>query len=150
MEEKLMQKLTFDSVQVGDELPSISRPVSQETFWKYAVASLDYNPVHCDPDWVASAQPFGIPQTVGHGMMTMTFMLSVASNWAYPSGLMISKMASKFLFPVLAGWTVECSGVVAEKHVISPGKNFVVVDLRAQNQDGRELAVCRTEIVFPE
>ena len=145
-----MQKLTFDSVQVGDELPSISRPVTQETFWKFAVASLDYNPVHCDPEWVASAQPFGIPQTVAHGMMTMSFMLSVASSWAYPSGLMISKMTSKFIFPVLAGWTVECSGIVAEKHVISPGKNFVVVDLRAQNQDGRELAACRTEIVFPE
>ena len=145
-----MQKLTFDSVEVGDELPPISRPVTQETFWKYAVASLDYNPVHCDPDWVATAQPFGIPYTVAHGMMTMSFMLSVASSWAYPSGLQISKMTSKFFYPVLAGWTVECSGVVAEKHVISPGRDFVVVDLKAQNQDGRDLAVCRTEIVFPE
>ncbi len=75
-----MQKLTFDSVQVGDELPSLSRPVTQETFWKNAVASFDYNPVHCDPDWVATAQPFGIPHTVAHGMMTMSFMMSVASN----------------------------------------------------------------------
>ena len=145
-----MQKLTFDSVEVGDELPPISRHVTQETFWKFAVASLDYNPVHCDPDWVATAQPFGIPYTVAHGMMTMSFMLSVASSWAYPSGLQISKMTSKFFYPVLAGWTVECSGVVAEKHVISPGRDFVVVDLKAQNQDGRDLAVCRTEIVFPE
>ncbi|MBI5115863.1 hypothetical protein HZA56_05275, partial [Candidatus Poribacteria bacterium] len=87
-----MHTLTFDSVQVGDELPSVSRSVTQETFWKFAVASLDYNPVHCDPDWVATAQPFGIPQTVAHGMMTMSFMLSVASSWAYPSGLNIRKM----------------------------------------------------------
>jgi acyl dehydratase len=145
-----MEKVTFDSVQVGDTLPPIERAVSQETFWKYAVASLDYNPVHCDPDWVATAQPFGIPHTVAHGMMTMSFMLSVASNWAYPAGLQIRKMTSKFFWPVLAGWTVTCSGIVSEKHFISPGKNFVVVDLKAENQDGRDLAVCRTEIVFPD
>lgn len=145
-----MKKLTFDSVQVGDELPAISRPVTQETFWKYAVASLDYNPVHCDPHWVATAQPFGIPHTVAHGMMTMSFMLSVVSSWAYPAGLQIRKTTSKFFWPVLAGWTVNCSGSVTEKHVICRGKNYVVVELKAENQEGRELAVCRTEVVFPD
>ncbi|RJP69025.1 MAG: hypothetical protein C4532_11775 [Candidatus Abyssobacteria bacterium SURF_17] len=146
----VMEKVTFDSVQVGDELPAISRSVTQETFWKYAVASLDYNPVHCDPDWVATAQPFGIPYTVGHGMMTMSLMLSVASNWAYPSGGKITKMDSKFLWPVVAGWTVRCSGVIMEKHLISPGRDYVVVELKAENQDGKLLAVCRTEVVFPD
>jgi len=145
-----MKKLTFDSVQVGDELPAFMRSVSQETVWKYAVASFDYNPVHCDPDWVETAQPFGIPHTVAHGMMTMSFMMSVVSSWAYPSGLHISRMTSKFFWPVLAGWTVKCTGVVSEKHVISPGKNFVVVDVKAENQDGRDLAVCQTEVVFPD
>ena len=145
-----MEKLTFDSVQVGDELPPFTQSVTQETFWKYAVASFDYNPVHCDPDWVETAQPFGIPHTVAHGMMTMSFMMSVVSSWAYPSGLRIAKMTSKFFWPVLAGWTVKCTGVVSEKHVISPGKNFVVVDVKAENQDGKDLAVCRTEVVFPD
>jgi len=145
-----MEILTFDSVQVGDELPPFTRSVSQETFWKYAVASFDYNPVHCDPDWVETAQPFGIPHTVAHGMMTMSFMMSVVSSWAYPSGLQVAKMTSKFFWPVLAGWTVKCTGVVSEKHVISPGKNFVVVDVKAENQDGKDLAVCRTEVVFPD
>ncbi len=145
-----MEKLTFDSVHVGDELPPFTQSVTQETFWKYAVASFDYNPVHCDPDWVETAQPFGIPHTVAHGMMTMSFMMSVVSRWAYPSGLHIAKMTSKFFWPVLAGWTVKCTGVVTEKHLISPGKDFVVVDVKAENQDGRELAVCRTEVVFPD
>ena len=87
----MMNKVTFDSVQVGDQLRPFTRSVSQETFWKYAVASFDYNPVHCDPDWVATAQPFGIPHTVAHGMMTMSFIMSVVSSWAYPSGLRIAR-----------------------------------------------------------
>ena len=145
-----MRKLSFESVQVGDELPPFERSATQETFWKNAVASFDYNPVHCDPEWVKSAQPFGIPKTVAHGMMTMSFMSTLVSNWAYPSMLKITKMTSKFIRPVPAGWTVKCSGFISEKHVICPGKNYVVVDLKAENQDGEILAVCHTEVVFPD
>ena len=92
-----MDKITFGSVNAGDRLPPITRNVTQETFWKFSVASLDYNPVHNDPEWVKTAQPFGIQETVGHGMMT------VVSNWAYPSGLKIRNSDSKLIFPVLAG-----------------------------------------------
>ena len=114
------------------------------------MASFDYNPVHCDPDWVRRAQPFGIPETVGHGMNTMSFMATVLSNWAYPRLLMIRRMTSKFLVPVRAGWTLKCSGVISEKHPICPGENFVVIDLKAENQDGELLGVCRSEVVFPD
>lgn len=145
-----MQNLTFDSVQAGDKLPSISQHVTQDTFLKNAVASFDYNPVHCDPEWVATAQPFGIPKTVAHGMMTISFMVTVVTNWAYPSGLTIRKITSKLTQPVPAGSTVTCSGIVSEKHVIRPGKHFVVVDLKAENQDGNLLGVCQVEVVFPE
>lgn len=145
-----MSRLTFASVQVGDRLPPVTRTVTQETFWKNAVASFDYNPVHCDPDWVATAQPFGLPYTVAHGMMTMSFLLTVVSNWAYPSGLKITKVTSKLIKPVPAGWRVTCSGLVAEKHILSPGKNYVVVDLKAENQEGELLAVCQTEVLFPD
>ena len=145
-----MKKVTFDSVEVGAALPPIMRRVNQETFWKYAVASLDYNPVHCDPEWVRTAQPFGITDTVGHGMMTISFMLTVVSNWAYSSVLKITKIDSKLIWPVISGWTVKCTGVISEKHVICPGKNYVVIDLKAENQDGQVLGVCKTEVVFPD
>jgi acyl dehydratase len=145
-----MSRMSFASVSIGDQLPPVSRSVTQETFWKFSVASLDYNPVHNDPEWVKTAQPFGIQEPVGHGMMTIAFMMSVVSNWAYPAILKIRKSDSKLIFPVLAGWTVTCSGVISEKHVICPGKNYVVIDLEAKNQDGRLLGVCKSEVVFPD
>jgi 3-hydroxybutyryl-CoA dehydratase len=145
-----MKTTTFDSIRVGDALEPVVRSVTQETFWKFSVASLDYNPVHNDQEWVKTAQPFGIDRTVGHGMMTIAFMMSVVSNWAYPSMLMIRKSESKLIFPVLAGWTVTCTGIIAEKHVICPGKNYVVIDLEAKNQDGQLLGVCKAEVVFPD
>ena len=145
-----MERITFDSVEPGQALPPFVRTVSQEAFWRYAAGSFDYNPVHCDPQWVQPAQPFGIPETVAHGMMTMSFMVSVVTSWAYPAMLKITKTDSKFLVPVRAGWTITCTGVISEKHVIFPGKNYVVVDTKAENQDGQLLAVGQTEVEFPD
>jgi hypothetical protein len=40
--------------------------------------------------------------------------------------------------------------VISEKHVISKGKNYVVVDLKAENQEGALLGVSQVEVVFPD
>lgn len=144
------KKLTFNSVEVGDELPTVVRTCTQEAIWRNAAASLDYNPVHTDPEWVRTAQPFGIPQTVAHGMMTMSAMASVLSDWAYPVQGKIRSMDSKFVKPVPAGSTIKCTGIVSSKHFIRPGENFVVVDLKAENQDGDTVAVAEAEVVLPD
>jgi 3-hydroxybutyryl-CoA dehydratase len=145
-----MDKILFDTILVGQELSPVIQTVNQETFWKNAVGSFDYNPVHCDPEWVKTAQPFGIPVTVAHGMMTMSFMLTMVTNWAYPSMGKITAIDSKLIRPVQGGWTVNCSGIISEKHVIAPGRNYVIVDLKAENQDGDILAICQATVVFPE
>lgn len=145
-----MEKIMFDSVKVGYELPTVNRTMTQEAFWKYAVGSFDYNPVHCDPEWVKTAQPFKIPLTVAHGMMTMSLMTTVVTNWAFPAILTVRKITSKFLKPVQAGWTVTYSAIVSEKHVICQGKNYVVVEMRAENQNRDLVALGEAEVVFPD
>ncbi|HEX75834.1 MAG TPA: MaoC family dehydratase [Dehalococcoidia bacterium] len=146
----MTEKLTFNSVQVGDKLPTVVRPITQEIIWKNAVASLDYNPVHIDPEWVKGAQPFGIPVTVCHGMMTLSYMATVVSDWCYNVMGSIRMMEGKLVKPVPAGSTTTCTGVVTEKHVISPGNNYVVVELNATNQDGDTVAVADVEVVLPD
>jgi len=144
------RNLTFSSVEVGDELPAIVRTCTQEDIWRNAAGSLDFNPVHTDPEWCKTAQPFGIPQTVAHGMMTMSAMASVLSDWAYPVQGNIRSIDSKLVKPVPAGSTVRCTGIVSSKHWIGPGRNFVVVDLKAENQDGDTVAVAEANLVLPD
>jgi len=145
-----METLTFDSVAVGDELPEIVRTVDQETFWKFAVASFDYNPVHCDKAWVHSARPFTLDSTVGHGMMTAAFMSTVVTKWMLPTVLKIRRASVKFTFPVLPGWTITARGHIAEKHIIKKGDNFVVIHVKADNQDGVVVGLGEYEIAFPD
>ena len=145
-----MSRVTFESVKPGDELLPITRPVNQDAFWRYAVASLDYNPLHTDPEWVKTAQPFKVPYTVAHGMMTMSFMATVVTDWAYPSGLKLTKVSAKFTKPVAPGWTIKCTGTVTEKHVICPGKNYAIVETKAVNQDGEMVAFGEARVLFPD
>lgn len=145
-----MDRLTFDSVSDGDQLPEVVRSVDQETFWKFAVASFDYNPVHCDQRWVQSARPFTLTTTVGHGMLTAALMSSVVTGWMLPTVLKIRSASVKFTFPVLPGWTITSRGTVIEKHVIAPGQNFVRVKVKAENQDKLVVGVAEYEVAFPD
>jgi len=145
-----MKKTSFESVQTGTALEPVVHKVGQETFWKYAVGSFDYNPVHNDPEWVKTAMPFKIPKTVGHGMMTMSFMTSVVTNWAVPAMLRIAKITSKFTKPVEQEWTITCTGVITEKHYITKGENFVVIEVKAENQAKELVGFSEIEVVFPD
>jgi acyl dehydratase len=145
-----MEKISFESVKTGTALAPVVHKVNQETFWKYAVASFDYNPVHNDAEWVKTAMPFKIPKTVAHGMMTMSFMTSVVTHWAIPAMLRVTKITSKFTKPVEQEWTITCTGVISEKHYITKGKNFVVVDVKAENQAKELVGLSQIEVVFPD
>jgi acyl dehydratase len=50
MADDKMEKISFESVKTGTVLAPVVHKVDQETFWKYAVASFDYNPVHNDAE----------------------------------------------------------------------------------------------------
>ena len=83
-------------------------------------------------------------------MMTMSFMTSVVTNWAVPAMLRVSKISTKFTKPVEQEWTITCTGVISEKHYIAKGKNFVVVDVKAENQAKELVGLSQLEVVFPD
>jgi 3-hydroxybutyryl-CoA dehydratase len=142
-------KIGFENVSVGDLLPEVKRYITQEEMWRHAVSSLDVNPVHVHPDWCKTAKVFGLESTVVHGNMTTSLLCTVLTSWAYPDGGWIRRMDTKLIKPVPPSSTLTFGGVVAEKHIISKGKNFVVVELFAKNQAGETVAVCEAEVILP-
>ena len=69
---------TFSQIESGYEFPAVKQSYVQSAIDYYALASLDMNPVHTNGEWAARAKVFGIPETVGHGMMTMS---TLANHW---------------------------------------------------------------------
>jgi len=145
----MTNKVTFEQVNLGDTLPEVTMHITQEDIWKHAVASLDYNPVHTHPEWCQTAQVFGLDVPVMHGNQTMSLMATALTNWAYPGGGFVKRMETKLIKPVPVGSTITCGATVTEKHTFGGDRNFVTLDIWAQNQDGEKVGVGEAEVILP-
>jgi acyl dehydratase len=144
-----MKKVTFTDVNCGDVLPEVKQHIDQETIWKHAVDSLDYNPVHNYPEWCRTARVFGLPVTVMHGNQTISLMCKVITDWAYSSGGRMKRMETKLVRPVPVDTTCTYGATVTEKHPIGKGNDFVTLELWARDQEGNTVAVGTADVYLP-
>ncbi len=146
-----MAKLTFDQVNPGDSLPSLHRYVTQDIIDRNAVASLDYNPVHINAEWCRAARTlfpnYFTDSPVGHGMMTMSFMASAITDWAYPGGK-ITLIDCKFIRPVYPGDTITCKGKVVKKYVESD-EHRIECEIWVENSKGERTTPGTAVVVLP-
>jgi acyl dehydratase len=122
-------------VMLGHELPPITQLVTQELIDRYAAASLDFNPVHIDPDWCARAQVFGRPEPVLHGMAQMSLLCSLVLR-AWGAGTRITHIEGKFTKPIFVGETITLTGVVSEIHPLGDGRDHLVIATTATDSAG--------------
>ncbi|MDP9418308.1 MAG: MaoC family dehydratase [Actinomycetota bacterium] len=108
--------VSWDSVEVGTELPSVTVRVTRADLVRYAGASGDFNPIH----WSERvARSVGLPDVIAHGMLTMAQAARVLTEWTGDPGALL-EYAVRFPRPVVVpdddhGALVEFGGRVAEK-----------------------------------
>ena len=148
-----MESPTFGSVQTGFEFAPVVQSYAQAAIDKYALGSLDMNPVHTNADWAARAQVFGLPETVGHGMMTMSTMSSVVTRaWGVISanGGRVRRVESKFTKPVKVGELITATGKIKSKHHHGPGRNWVLVVVEARDKAGDLVGMSEIQYQLPD
>jgi acyl dehydratase len=138
----------LDDLKTGDELPELVYHVTQDGIDAYGMASLDLNPVHMDPQWAACAQVFGSPQTVAHGMMSMSYAASLVLR-AFGADARITVVDSTFTKPVLVGSTVTVRGEVRDTHPIGNGEDFAVIRAVATDEHGDTISVNEIRLQLP-
>lgn len=135
-------------VRIGDTFPTITLEVTQQVIDRCAAASLDFNPVHVDPDWCARAQVFGAPVPVLHGMAQMSLLCSVVLR-AWGATTRITSIDGKFTKPMFLGETITFHAVVAEVHPLGPGADHVVVAAKATDSGGDTVGVSTLRVAVP-
>jgi acyl dehydratase len=127
-----MNSPTFDSVQVGDQLPVLQLPpVDRTTLALFAGASGDHNPIHIDTDVARRA---GMPDVFAQGMLGMAWLGRLVTGWAPQSRL--RGFDARFQGITHLGNAMRCSGRVAEKFE-RDGDRFVRIELQSDNQFGQ-------------
>ena len=139
-----MNKLTFDTVQIGDELPALQLPpVNRTTLALFAGASGDHNPIHIDID---VARRSGMPDVFAQGMLGMAWLGRVITAWAPQSQL--RRFDARFQGITHLGNAMRCSGRVVEK-LDHNGEHCVRVELQSANQFGQTKIVGEALVALP-
>lgn len=148
MTTKTTQPPYLDDLRTGHELEPITYEVTQDLIDRYGLASLDLNPVHMDPAWAARAQVFGVPETVQHGMMSMSYMTSVIVGTFGPLAEIVS-VNSTFTKPGPVGAVITCRGVVRDIHVHGNGTDHAVINVTATDAGGDTVGVTDVAVRLP-
>ena len=137
---------SFDALEVGVELPPLSRVVAREDVKAYADAGGDQNPLHLDD---AFARSVGFDGIIAHGMFTMGHMAAAVVGWA-GSGAEVQRITATFRSPVSMGETIVAGGRV---RALDPAERTATVEtwVTVDRDGNREFPIKRGEAVvgFP-
>ncbi len=140
---------TFDNLKPGDAIEGPSFPVSRESIRLFCDASLDYNPLHLDDEYMKGS--FGKTTFGGiimHGMNNFGLISRMLTDWAYPAGAVHRRLETRWLKSVKPGDTIKPTGIVKAKQVTDKSR-WVVIDVAVSNQSGEKVAMGEATIEFP-
>ncbi len=142
-----MARPAFDDVNVGDELPAASYPITRLDLVRYCGASGDFNVIHWNQ---RIAQSVGLPDVIAHGMLTMATAVRLVTEWAGDPGAVV-EYGVRFTKPVVVpdddrGALLEVSGVVAAK---DEQARTVRVDVTATSAGDKVLGRAQAVVRLP-
>ncbi len=129
------KKLSFDSVQVGDEAPVISHKLTRTDLVKYAGASGDFNPMHHDE---VAAQAAGQPSVFGHGMFSMGILGTALTDFVGIGN--VQRYQVRFARQTWPDEVLSSRIVVTDKRE-DAGQKLIDMTVTLSNADGEDKLV---------
>lgn len=126
---------TFDEFELGEEIMTASRTVTEADAVNFAGISGDFNPLHTDETFGAKT-PFG--GRIAHGMLSMAIATGLANQLGIFEGttLALLSMSIKYTGAVKFGDTIKMKLKVAEKKESSKSdRGIVTFDNQISNQN---------------
>ncbi|MBN9005917.1 MAG: MaoC family dehydratase [Rhizobiales bacterium] len=140
---------TFEGLKAGDGIEGPSFAVSRESIRLFCDASLDYNPLHLDDNYMKGN--FGKTNFGGiimHGMNNFGLISRMITDWAYPAGAIHRRLETRWVKPVRPGDTIQPMGVIKSKQETAKSR-WVLIDVLVRNQRGDKVATGEAMVEFP-
>jgi 3-hydroxybutyryl-CoA dehydratase len=140
---------TFADLAPGHRIEGPAFAVSRESIRAFSEASLDFNPLHLDDDYMAGS--FGKTNFGGiimHGMTNFGLMTRMLTDWAYAAGGIHRRLETRWLKPVKPGDTIRPRGTLKSK-LATQKSRWVVLEVDVRNQRHEVVATGEAMIEFP-
>jgi acyl dehydratase len=131
--------LYFEDFEVGWEVTSPGRTVTETDIMLFAGLSGDFNQLHTDAEF-AKGTPFG--QRVAHGLLGLTMASGLASRLGFIEGTAEAFLGLtwKFKAPIFIGDTISLQAKVTRKKALRRlGGGIIILDVVLVNQRGEKV-----------
>jgi 3-hydroxybutyryl-CoA dehydratase len=128
---------SFEEIQIGQVIEGRPMAITQETIREFAEASLDFNPLHLDSDYMAK-QEFGktkFNKVIAHGMTNFALITRMMTDWLWPRQGVHRRLETRWLKPVYSGDTVVPTAIVSKK-IQTEKSQWVLFNIEVRNQAG--------------
>jgi 3-hydroxybutyryl-CoA dehydratase len=139
----------FENLEIGRRLEGTPFKVSRETIQEFCDASLDYNPLHLDDEYMKGN--FGNTNFGGvimHGMSNFGLITKMLTDWAYAASGIHRRLETRWHAPVRPEDTICASGVVSAKKSTAKSR-WAIIDVEVLNQRHEKIASGQALIEFP-
>jgi acyl dehydratase len=133
----------MSDVNVGDELPSVTKTPDREQLVKYAAGSGDFNPLHYDADF-PQAQAIG--GNIVHGRLKYASMGQLVSDWLGHRGF-VRTISARYRGMDKAGAEFTCKGKVAAIRD-EDGRRVIELELWTEDTGGQVTTSGTAEVVL--
>ena len=139
----------FDALELGHTIDGPSFAVSRESIRDFCEASLDFNPLHWDDEYMKGS--FGKTKFDGiimHGMTNFGLITRMLTDWLYPLGGVHRRLETRWKAPVKPGDSIRPVARISTKKWTRTSR-WVVLDIEVRNQRGETVAVGEATAEFP-
>ena len=130
-----MERLFFEDVEVGAEIPALVNKVDLPQLFRYSAATWNFFLLHLEKEY---AKKNGFKDANIHASFYGAFFAKMMTNWIGDPGR-LKKLRYKVTVMGFPGDTLFCKGKVVKKYEES-GENLVDCDIWVENQHGVEVA----------
>ena len=123
---------------------SFTVTVGQENFESFQSMTGDSNPLHCNE---AYAREKGYPGRVAYGMMTASYLSTLAGVYLPGENSLIHTVELKLEAPVYEGDSLTVTGEVTEKNDTF---RFLIIKVVIKNQDGKKVLKGKMQVGVSE
>ncbi len=135
-----MNRYTFEEIKTGME-EQFSVKITEQMMQQFREITGDVNPLHCDEVF---AKEKGFDTTVAYGMLTASFLSTMAGVYLPGENSLIQSVEVKFVKPVFPGEEITFTGKISE---VNDTFRFLVLKVTGTVTGEKENERCGTKVL---
>jgi len=142
--------MSFEQLSVGQEIVGTPFSPTRETIRDFCEASLDFNPLHLDDDYMKG--DFGKTNFGGiimHGMNNFGVITKMLTDWLHEQNAVQRRLETRWKSPVKPGDTITPKGRITSLKKTANSR-WVCLDVEVRNQRNEVVAAGEAMAEFPQ